>query len=78
MSFCYYATIATNAAEATGSFQAQYAKVRQASLVLCWLDGKKMVGNNDNSVLASSDSQLETQYEIAVSALSLTAVHKTV
>ena len=45
----------TNAVEATGSLQAQYAKVCQARLVLCCLGGEIVVGNNDNSVLASSD-----------------------
>ena len=33
-----------------------------------------MVGNDDNSVLASSDHYLEVHYKIAVSALSLEAV----
>ena len=45
-------TIATSAVEATGSLQAQKAKVRQARLVLCCLDGERVVGNDDNSVLA--------------------------
>ena len=34
-----------------------------------------MVGNDDNSTLASYDRSLEVRYEIAVSALSLEAVH---
>ena len=37
------------------SLQAQLAKVRQARLVLCCLDGERVVGNDDNSVCASSD-----------------------
>ena len=41
--------------EATGSLQAQQANVRQARLVLCCLDGERVVGSDDNSVLASSD-----------------------
>ena len=41
--------------EAIGSLQAQKAKVRQARLVLCCLDGERVVGSDDNSVLASSD-----------------------
>ena len=47
--------------------------VRQARLVLCCLDGERVVDNDDNSVLASSDYQLEVHYEMAVSALSLEA-----
>ena len=45
-------TIATSIVEAIGSLQA---KARQARLVLCYLDGERVVGNNDNSVLASFD-----------------------
>ena len=36
----------------TGILQA---KVRKARLVLCCLDGERVVGNDDNSVCASSD-----------------------
>ena len=45
-SFRYYATIATSAVEATGSLQT---KVRQARLVLCCLDGERVVGNDESS-----------------------------
>ena len=55
MSFGYYAAIATDAVEATGSLQAQQAKIHQARLVLCCLDGEGVVGNDGNSALASSD-----------------------
>ena len=48
-----YATIATSTVEATESLLAQEAKVRQARLVLCCLDGERVVGNND--IFASSD-----------------------
>ena len=41
--------------EATGSLQAEQVKVRQARLVLCYLDSKRVVGNDDNSVWARSD-----------------------
>ena len=34
-----------------------------------------MVGNDDTSVLASSDHKLDAHYKIAVSAFSLEAVH---
>ena len=37
------------------------------------IDGERVIGNNDYSVLASSD--LEAHYEIAVLALLLEAVH---
>ena len=42
----YYATIATSIVEATGSLQAHYRpiKVHQARLVLCCLDGERVVG----------------------------------
>ena len=56
-------------------FGAQYAKVSQARLILCCLDGERVVGNDNNSVCASSDHQLKAHYKIAVSALSLEAVH---
>ena len=32
--------------------------MRQARLVLCCLDGERLVGKDDNSVLASSDRYL--------------------
>ena len=51
------------------------AKEHQARLGLCCLDGERVVGNDDNSVLASSDHYLEVHYKIAVSALLLEAVH---
>ena len=54
--------------------EATYSKVSQASLALCCLDDEKVVGSGDNSIVASSDSQMEAHYEIAVSALSLEAV----
>ena len=41
--------------EATGRLQAELAKVCQARLVLCCLDGERVVGNDDNSVLTRSD-----------------------
>ena len=56
------------AVETTGSLQAQWAKVDQASLVLC-LDAEKMVV--DTAISASSDSNLEVHYTIARSPLSL-------
>ena len=40
---------------ATGSLKGQQAEVCQARLVLCCLDGEKVVGSDDNSVLASFD-----------------------
>ena len=46
----YYANIATSAAEATGCLQAQ-PKVRQARLLLCCLDGDRVVSNDVNSCL---------------------------
>ena len=49
--------------------------IRQARLVLCCLDGERVVGNDDNSVFARSDCSLEGQYEIGVSALALEAVY---
>ena len=48
-SFRYYATIAMSTVEATGN------RSRNVKLVLCCLDGERVVGNNDNSVLASLD-----------------------
>ena len=36
-------------------FAGPIAKVRQATLVLCCLDSERVVGNDNNSVLASSD-----------------------
>ena len=47
--------ISMSAVEATVSLQAQYAKIRQTRLVLCCLDGERVIGNDDNSVLASFD-----------------------
>ena len=44
-----------SAVEATGSLQAQQAKVYQAKLILCCLDGERVVANDDISVFASSD-----------------------
>ena len=44
-----------SAVEAIGSLQAQLAKVCQARLVLCCLDGERVVGNDDNSVCTSID-----------------------
>ena len=52
----YYANVAIKTVKGTGSLQAQLVKVHQASLVLCCLDGKKVVGSDDTSVLASSGS----------------------
>ena len=40
----------------SGGFQAQLANLRQVTLVLCCLDGKKVVGSSDTSVLPSCDS----------------------
>ena len=42
--------------------------MRQARLVLCCLDGERVVGKDDNS-------SSEAYYEIAVSALLLAGVH---
>ena len=53
------------------SLRAQW-KLLEARLVLCSLDGERMVGNDDTSVLASSDHKLDAHYKIAVSAFSLT------
>ena len=36
-------------------FVGSMSKVRQARLVLCCLDGERVVANDDNSVLAISD-----------------------
>ena len=55
-SYRYYAIIdiATSAVEATGNLHAEKAKVHQARLVLCCLDGERVVDNDDNAVSASS------------------------
>ena len=54
----YAATIATSTVEATAYLQAQYMYVKLAALVLCCLDGKKVVGSDDTctSVLETSGS----------------------
>ena len=42
--------------ERSGSYwKVAGSKVSQARLVLCCLDGERVVGNDDNSVLAHSD-----------------------
>ena len=42
---------------------------------MCCLDGERVVGNDDNFLARSDCYKLEAHYEIAVSALSLEAVH---
>ena len=46
------ALLAMSTVEATGSLQAQEAKVRQARLVLHLLNSERVVGNDDTSVCA--------------------------
>ena len=68
---CYYST---STVKATRSLQAQLPKVCHASLVLCCLDKEKVVSSDDNFVLASSGSLLESRCKIAKSVLLLEAV----